>query len=76
MDYTEKFHKACNNIIANKDAKALNWCVGYAKHGLTCVSRYEIHVQTLYILSNMTHWRGDVAKETRELLKAVERATK
>ena len=65
----KEFHKACQNIIDNRDAKALNYVVNYAKHGLTITELYEAKVQALYILGNMTSWRGEVAKETRAILK-------
>jgi len=71
MSKLEKFHKACQNIIDNRNAKALNWAVNYAKYGLTIRTDYEVKVQALYILNNMTRWRGDIAKETRQMLKEV-----
>jgi len=67
----EQFHTACRNIIANADQKALNYAVNYAKHGLEIENLVDAKVQALYILNNMTHWRGDLAKETRETLKEV-----
>ena len=63
------FHKACQNILDNKDSKALNWAVGYARHGLTVNNEFEAGTQALYILNNITHWRGETAKETRQMLK-------
>ncbi len=65
----EKFYQACQNIVDNQDQKALNWAVDYAKHGLTIHGLYEAKIQALYIISNITRWRGDVAKETRAILK-------
>ncbi len=67
----EEFHLACQNIVDNREAKALNYAVNYARYGLTVTSLYEAKVQALYILNNMTHWRGEVAKETRAILKAI-----
>ena len=72
MTKMEKFKQACKNIIDNQNAKALNYAVNYAKHGLFNIgSEYEAKIQALYILNNMTHWRGDLAKETRAMLKEV-----
>lgn len=71
MTKMEKFKKACKSIIANRNAKALNYAVNYAIHGLTIKDEYEAEIQALYILNNITHWRGDLAKETRALLKEV-----
>lgn len=67
----EYFKHACKNIVDNRDAKALNYAVNYAKYGLTITSLDEAKVQALYILNNMTHWRGDIAKETRAILKRI-----
>ena len=65
----KEFHKACQNIVDNQEEKALNWAVNYAKHGLTITELYEAKIQGLYILNNMTRWRGELAKETRAILK-------
>lgn len=73
-------HECFEAIIANKDAKALNYCVNYAEHGLhtldrvgvgtvTELDRGAIYTQILYVLNNMTHWRGDIAKQVRASLK-------
>lgn len=66
-----KFRKACMAIIDNKNAKALNYCVNYAKYGLKCNTVHEIAAQVSYILCNMVYWRGPVAKKTRKQLKEV-----
>jgi hypothetical protein len=55
-------------LIANKDSKALNYAVNYAKAGLSMTGE-TLRVQCLYVLNNMTHWRGAVAKEVRSTLK-------
>ncbi len=65
----KEFHKACQNIVDNREEKALNWAVNYAKHGLTITRLYDAKIQALYIISNITRWRGEVAKETRAILK-------
>ncbi len=65
----KEFHKACQSIVDNREEKALNWAVNYAKHGLTIQGSYEAKIQALYIISNITRWRGDVAKETRAILR-------
>jgi len=71
----EYFHHACQSIIDNKDAKAVNWAVNYARHGLTITDIYEAKHQSLYILSNITHWRGPIASETRSILKNIGKDT-
>lgn len=65
-----EFYSACQVILHNKDAKALNWAVQYARHG-----KYHVHtlreakVQSAYILSNIKYWRGDVAAHVRKIFK-------
>lgn len=65
------FHCACQAIVESANVPALNYAVNYAKAGLKMVDSYEIKVQALYILNNMTHWRGSEAKEVREILKGI-----
>jgi len=55
-------------IIANKEQKSLNYAVNYARAGLS-MAGHELKVQCLYVLNNMSRWRGDVAKEVRQTLK-------
>ena len=64
----EQIHAAMQTIIDNADNKALNYAVNYAKQGLFMTGD-ELRVQCLYVLNNMTHWYGDVAKEVRSVLK-------
>jgi hypothetical protein len=64
------FDTCCRLIILNKNEKALNYAVGYARAGLG-MEGYEAKFQALYILNNMTRWRGDTAKEVRESLKKI-----
>ena len=70
-EIVQAFHKACQNIVDNPDAPALNWAVNYAKSGLSMTNLEMIIRQVPYILGNMIHWRGPIAKETRELLKSI-----
>ena len=66
---TEKEVKdALQSIIDNRQAKALNYAVNYARDGLLLTGE-ALHVQVLYVLSNMTGWRGITAKEVRTTLK-------
>jgi hypothetical protein len=67
MNFTE----ACLAIVENRTAKPLNYAVAYAGVGLGMEpGTEEARVQALYILNNMTHWRGDLAKTVRAALKA------
>lgn len=65
------FHEACRSIVAHQGVRSLNYAIGYAKYGLGVTDPHEQRIQALYILNNMTHWRGDMAKRVREALKAV-----
>lgn len=56
-------------VDAAGTTKALNYAVAYAKAGLR-MSGEELRVQVLYILGNITHWRGEQAKRIRQNLKA------
>ena len=67
---TEKEVKeALQKIIDNRQAKALNYAVNYAQEGLLLTGE-ALRVQCLYILGNMTSWRGEDAKKVRKTLKA------
>jgi hypothetical protein len=56
-------------IVDNKEAKALNYAVNYARYGIG-MTGHELKIQCLYVLSNMQYWRGPQAKEVRKTLKA------
>ncbi len=70
------FRLCCNIIVqagvarnGKPGEKALNYAVGYAQAGLHLTTDEAIRVQILYILNNITHWRGDAAKLVRQDLK-------
>lgn len=65
----EEFHSACQNVVNERISPALNYAVGYAQAGGTMNDPKAIQVQCLYILNNITHWRGPVAKATRGTFK-------
>lgn len=67
------FHRACRNITTCAGNKALNYAVGYAEAGLALREPKAIQVQCLYILNNISSWRGPIAKETRETLRELTR---
>lgn len=64
-----QFHNACSAIWDNRETKALNYAANYARAGLSMDDSEEILVQCLYILNNITAWRGDVATHVRGTLK-------
>lgn len=60
---------AFRTIIAQATkTKAVNWAVNYAREGLA-MTEHELKTQCLYVLNNITHWRGELAKTTRETLR-------
>lgn len=70
------FRLACSIIIQHGTARngrraepALNYAVGYAQAGLHLYDPEAIRVQILYILNNITHWRGTSATQVRRDLK-------
>jgi hypothetical protein len=69
----EEFQDACNHIIqAGNDPKQVNqvnWAVNYAKHGLLIHDEEAMYAQALYILNNISRWRGETAKQVRALMK-------
>lgn len=67
----DKFHKACQNIVDNAHMKAVSYAVNYAKGGLIDDDPANVHTRAVRLIGNITHWRGDVAKETRAILKEI-----
>ena len=63
------FKECCHTILKYRDQKALNYAVNYARYGLSISNVEEAQVQALYILNNITHWRGEEAKAVRQALK-------
>ena len=60
--------EALRTIVDNRHAKSLNYAINYAQAGITMTGE-ELRVQCLYVLNNMSHWRGEVAKAVRMTLK-------
>jgi hypothetical protein len=60
------FHRACQRVYDHRAEKSLNYAVGYAAAGLSLTDTEECRVQCLYILNNISYWRGALAKECRE----------
>ena len=61
-------YDALKVIVKNSHLKPLNYAINYAKAGIG-MTGHELHVQCLYVLSNLQYWRGAEAKHTRQLLK-------
>jgi len=70
-------HEALQAIVDNKREKSLNYAVNYAIVGLGMIggtlfyqeAEEELRVQCLYVLNNISRWRGPLAKQVRETLK-------
>lgn len=63
------FRKACRLVVEHCPDQ---YAKEYAKVGLTMNFNIEdMRTQALYIKSNLSHWRGEVAKEAKLLLKEV-----
>lgn len=69
MTPVQEFHKACRLILSEREKPALNYAVSYAHAGLAMRDAEEARVQCLYILGNITGWRGELANEVRQSLK-------
>lgn len=61
------FHECCAAICAS--AKANLYAKAYAEAGLDLMAPAAQAVQALYILNNITHWRGEKSREVRAALK-------
>ena len=62
--------EACRKIVENRKEPSLNWAVDYASYGAGLPDGPELKVQCLYVLNNISRWRGPVAAEVRSTLKA------
>lgn len=61
-------YEAFRTIIKNRESKAVNYAVNYAKAGIGMTGR-ALQVQILYVLNNIGHWRGTEATWVRNILK-------
>ena len=62
-------HEALIKIVDNENEKSLSWAVNYAIAGICMPDSEALRVQVIYVLNNISHWRGEVAKEVRATLK-------
>ena len=67
----EQVMDALKTLLQHSDADALNYAVNYANAAVVMeMHGHELYVQVLYVLNNMTGWRGGTAKQVRAVLKA------
>jgi hypothetical protein len=64
------FQECCEAVLADRHNKALNYAVNYAEAGRH-MSGKMASVQALYLLNNITYWRGDTAKAVRAALRDI-----
>lgn len=63
-----RFIAACRTVLTDPRTNA--FAKAYAASGITCCrSEAEMRAQALYMLSNLQHWRGETARETKAVLK-------
>ena len=60
--------QALADVVANSHEKSLNYAVNYADAGRH-MTGHELYVQVLYVLNNISRWRGELAKSVRGILK-------
>lgn len=61
-------HTNLQEIVDNgSKSKALDYAVDYARVGLRMTGE-DLRVQCLYVVTNITGWRGDQAKRIRKNL--------
>lgn len=63
------FNQCCEKIL--KDCPN-PWAKSYAREGLRLRTFEAARAQIPYLLGNISHWRGDTAKQVRESLKYIE----
>jgi len=68
---TEEVRTAIRTILNDTKAyqTSLNYAVNYCRYALEISDPEELKVQCLYILNNISHWRGPGSKEIRKTLK-------
>ena len=66
----EQVKAAIEVILSDKKAypTSLNYAVNYCRAARS-MSGYDLSVQILYILNNITHWRHPEARNVRNTLK-------
>jgi hypothetical protein len=66
------FHSVCRTIVEESNNE---YAKSYASAGLAMSDSEEIRVQCLYILNNLSHWRGAKAREVKAHLHQINKAS-
>lgn len=74
MDAARKeIRNALVSIVKNRNEKALNWAVEYARFGIELIDDNcdddSLRIQLVYVTGNISRWRGEEAKQVRDTLK-------
>ena len=74
MDAARKeIRNALASIVKNRNEKALNWAVEYARFGIELIEdncdNDSLRIQLMYVTGNISRWRGEEAKQVRDTLK-------
>lgn len=67
----EQACKAVVNAAKRSQGANIKFAAAYADVGRGMTSEVSRRTQALYILSNLSGWRGEEAKEVREFFKGV-----
>lgn len=69
----QKVKEALLELINTKQKSALYYTINHARYALAMISadaeEHDLKDQLLYVLNNMTHWRGETAERVRLTLK-------
>lgn len=72
---SHSFHDCCSAILQSS-SKAVDYAKSYAAPGLQSLPEHisgpvpeSVRIQSLYLLANITHWRGEQASAVRRSLK-------
>ena len=71
LDQIAEFHRLCGIVLASAKGGLADYAKSYAKAGKHMYTGQEIQGQIPYVLSNLAHWRGEVAQATKKGLKAL-----
>jgi len=64
----ERVRNALENVLAHSKGKYTEYAKTYAKAGLE-MTEEELKIQVLYVLNNLPYWRGELARQVKQVLK-------
>ena len=69
----QAFHVACRETRSHCPD---GYAKAYANAGMELCDEAYVRTQCLYILGNMSHWRGELARQCRETFRALSKEKK